>query len=86
MTPAAPARIEPIRNVATITRSTSIPIIAAASRSYAVARIAFPSVVRPTSSVSAIISENAATTTRIRVVEIRTPATSMPPLMNWNVP
>ena len=41
-TPAAPASAEPMKNVTTITRSTSMPIIAAASRSNAVARIAFP--------------------------------------------
>ena len=39
-----------MKNVFTITRSTSIPIIAAASRSKDVARIAFPSFVRVTSS------------------------------------
>ena len=33
MTPAAPASAEPSTNANTITRSTSIPIIAAASRS-----------------------------------------------------
>ena len=33
MTPAAPASAEPMKNVTTITRSTSMPIIAAASRS-----------------------------------------------------
>ena len=33
ITPAAPASTEPMKNVVTITRSTSIPIIAAASRS-----------------------------------------------------
>ena len=43
ITPAAPASAEPMKKVETITRSTSIPIIAAASRSKAVARIALPS-------------------------------------------
>jgi hypothetical protein len=42
ITPAAPARREPMKKVVAITRSVSIPIIAAASRSYEVARIAFP--------------------------------------------
>ena len=42
MTPAAPASAEPMKNVDAITRSTSMPIIAAASRSYEVARIALP--------------------------------------------
>ena len=40
-----------MKNVATITRSTSMPIIAAASRSNDVARIALPSCVRCTKSV-----------------------------------
>ncbi len=51
MTPAAPASTEPMKNVQAITRSMSMPIIAAASRSNAVARIAFPSLVRATSNV-----------------------------------
>ena len=61
MTPAAPASAEPMKKVDTITRSTSIPIIDAASRSYAVARIALPSRVRATSSVRPTISANADT-------------------------
>ena len=56
MTPAAPASAEPMKKVAEMTRSTSIPIIAAASRSNDVARIAFPIRVRATSSVSTTIS------------------------------
>ena len=58
-----------MKNVATITRSTSIPIIAAASRSYDVARIALPSAVRFTSSVSATINTTAETMTMIRTRE-----------------
>ena len=55
-----------MKNVFTITLSTSIPIIAAASRSKAVARIAFPSFVRVTSSQRPTIIASAApkTTTR----------------------
>ena len=45
-TPAAPASAEPSTNANTITRSMSMPIIAAASRSYDVARIALPVRVR----------------------------------------
>ena len=56
ITPAAPARTEPMKNVDAITRSVSIPIIAAASRSYEVARIAFPICVLATSTVRATIS------------------------------
>ena len=56
MTPAAPASAEPMKNVEAITRSTSMPIIDAASRSNDVARIALPIFVRATSSVSPIIS------------------------------
>ncbi len=52
ITPAAPASAEPSTKVNTITRSMSMPIIAAASRSYEVARIALPSRVRVTSSQS----------------------------------
>ena len=62
----------------TITLSTSIPIIAAASRSYDVARIALPSLVRPTKRVSAIMSANADTMTMIRISEIRRGPASMP--------
>ena len=62
-TPAAPASAEPMKNVTTITRSTSMPIIAAASRSNEVARIALPVCVRCTNSVSTIISTIAPTTT-----------------------
>ncbi len=56
MTPAAPANTDAMKNVNMITRSVSMPIIDAASRSNATARIAFPSFVRDTTSVSAIIS------------------------------
>ena len=42
MTPAAPASAPATRNVNEIVRLTSMPIIAAASLSWAVARIAFP--------------------------------------------
>ena len=70
MTPAAPASAEPMKNVTTMTRSTSIPIIAAASRSKAVARIALPSRVRATSSVSATISAIAVRITMIRTSEM----------------
>ncbi len=46
ITPAAPASTEPMKKVIEMTRSMSIPIIAAASRSNATARIAFPNLVR----------------------------------------
>src|SRR3954451_14014867 len=52
MTPAAPASAEPMKNVAAMTRSVSMPIIDAASRSNEVARIALPSCVRETSKMS----------------------------------
>jgi hypothetical protein len=45
-----------MKNVDEITRSTSMPIIDAASRSNDVARIAFPIFVRATSSVRTTIS------------------------------
>ena len=61
MTPAAPASAEPMKNVEAITRSTSIPIIEAASRSNDVARIALPIFVRATSSVSPTINPIAET-------------------------
>ena len=60
-TPAAPASAEPSTNVNTITRSMSIPIIAAASRSNEVARIALPVRVLLTRNQSTIISANAET-------------------------
>ena len=46
ITPAAPASTEPMKNVIEMTRSVSIPIIDAASRSKATARIALPNFVR----------------------------------------
>jgi len=61
MTPAAPASADPMKNVDAITRSTSIPIIDAASRSNDVARIALPIFVRATNSVRATIKSRAAT-------------------------
>jgi len=51
-----------MKKVATITRSTSMPIIAAASRSKDVARIAFPSCVRCTNPVRPTISTIVPTT------------------------
>ena len=67
MTPAAPASAEPITNVNTITRSMSMPIIAAASRSNDVARIALPVRVRVTSIQSRTMSTNAETIVMIRI-------------------
>ena len=58
-TPPAPASAEPMTNVNTITRSMSIPIIAAASRSNDVARIALPVRVLLTRNQSTNISTNA---------------------------
>jgi hypothetical protein len=54
-----------------MTRSTSIPIIEAASRSNEVARIAFPNLVRATTYARAIIRPSAQTTARSWGVEIR---------------
>ena len=68
-----------MKNVDEITRSTSMPIIAAASRSNDVARIAFPSCVRATNSVSATISATAEATTRIRIFQMKTSPMWMPP-------
>ena len=59
-----------MKKVETITRSTSIPCIAAASRSKAVARIALPSRVLETSSVRAIISAAEVRITMIRTTEM----------------
>ena len=67
ITPAAPASADPITNVNTITRSMSMPIIAAASRSNDVARIALPVRVRVTSSQSTTISTKAETIVMIRI-------------------
>ena len=58
-----------MKNVFTITRSTSMPIIAAASRSKAVARIAFPSFVRVTSSQRPTIIASAAAMTTSRMIQ-----------------
>ena len=63
MTPAAPASAEPMKNVPAITRSMSMPIIAAASRSNETARIALPSCVQRTSASRATISTTALTMT-----------------------
>ena len=72
ITPAAPASAEPSTNANTITRSTSMPIIEAASRSCEVARIALPMRVLVTSSHSTIISANAERTITIRSSGTRT--------------
>ena len=53
----------------TITRSTSIPIIDAASRSNEVARMAFPVRVCATNTVSTILSPSADRIVRIRGIE-----------------
>ena len=68
-TPAAPASADPMKNVFTITWSTSIPIIAAASRSNAVARIALPSFVRVTSSQRPAIITKADAITMMRMIQ-----------------
>ena len=69
-----------MKKVATITRSMSMPIIAAASRSNEVARIALPSRVRETRSRSAAtIRTNAPTMTMICADDAtRTPPTWKP--------
>ncbi len=77
-TPAAPASAEPSTKANTITLSMSIPIIAAASRSYEVARIALPIRVRVTSSQSRIIITKAETIVMIRISGTRTLPMSKP--------
>ena len=66
-----------MKNVAAITRLTSMPIISAACRSYEVARIALPSWVRETKYVSAIISTIVPTMTMICARARWTPPGSM---------
>ena len=66
ITPAAPASAEPRTNVNTITRSMLMPIIAAASRSNDVARIALPVRVRLTRYHRTSISTTAETTVMMR--------------------
>ena len=78
-TPAAPASAEPMKNVATITRSTSMPIIAAASRSNDVARMALPSCDRWTNSVRQTISTIVPATTITWATPTWTPAGSVNP-------
>ena len=58
-----------------MTRSVSIPIIEAASRSYAVARIDFPNLVRETSRTSATIRKSAVATTNICTTVTGLPST-----------
>ena len=58
---AAPASADPMKNVIAIVRLMSTPISCAASRSWAVDRIACPSRVRQTNSCSATISTSATT-------------------------
>jgi hypothetical protein len=77
-TPAAPARAEPRTNANTITRSMSIPIMAAASRSYEVACIALPVFVLVTSTQSTAIRTNALEMITIRSSGTRTLPTSNP--------
>ena len=72
ITPAAPASAEPSTNVKTITRSMSMPIIAAASRSNEVARIALPVRVRFTRNQRRIIRTKAETIVMIRSRGTRT--------------
>ena len=67
-----------MKNVVTITRSTSTPIISAASRSKAVARIAFPRRVRVTSSQRPSIIANAAAMTKIRITHTVSGPQSIP--------
>ena len=64
-----------MKKVMAMTRSVSIPIIDAASRSNAVARSAFPNFVRETSRTSATIRNRAADTTNICTTETPLPAT-----------
>ena len=62
-----------MKKVAAITRSGSIPIIAAASRSKETARIAFPSRVHCTSPIRASIRMNAPTMTMTPRYWMKTP-------------
>ena len=66
MTPAAPARPPAMRNVNEIVRLTSMPIIAAASLSCAVARIALPCRVYWTSHTSSTSTGTVTRTTNSR--------------------
>ena len=77
-TPAAPASAEPSTNANTITRSMSMPIIAAASRSCDVACIALPVLVRVASTQRSAIRTKAATMMMIRSSGTRTLPTSNP--------
>ena len=70
ITPAAPETAEPMKNANAITRSVSMPIIVAASRSTAVARIALPICVRATSSVSRMQRTIVRPTVNIRRIEM----------------
>ena len=65
MTPADPASAAAMKNVIAIVWLMSTPISSAASRSWAVERIARPSRVRLTNSWSAIISTTATTTMKM---------------------
>ena len=73
MTPAAPASAEPTKKVVAMTRSGSMPIIAAASRSNETARIAFPNRVQRTSARSATIRTTALEMTITPRYETKTP-------------
>ena len=73
-----------MKNVATITRSTSMPIIAAASRSNDVARIALPSCVFRTNSVRPTISTTVPATTITWAIPTWTPAGRVKPwIQSW---
>ena len=73
MTPAEPASAEAMKKVIAIVWLMSTPISSAASRSWAVERIARPSRVRPTNSCSAIISATAMTIMKMLIAPMLPP-------------
>ena len=75
MMPPAPARTAPMKNVAEIVRLMSMPISCAASRSWAVARIALPSLVRLMKTASRATSTAEVTMTKMSLKPKNTPAT-----------
>ena len=70
-----PARADATKKVTRITRSTSMPMKVAASRSWAVARMALPNRVRKTKASRATISATAATNSASPVSGVTTLAT-----------
>ena len=78
ITPAIPASTPPTKKAIMIVRSTSTPIISAASRSYETARIDRPSFDRPTHNVSITMTATVVTITMIRISDTFSGPTWMP--------